>query len=557
MKKILRISLGSLILTGILFSSCSTKLDNAYLNPNQPAIEPIENIFPSIIGSIIGSSAASGSAYGIAGDGILIGRYLQYWNNYTVTTSQNGGTQYDEMGGTIASSDNFGSMWGAFYFGMGQNLNRVVEWGSTQQKWDYVGGARALRAWGWLELGDEYADAIIIKEAFNTSLQTFDYDSLQLAYDSCRRACYDALSFLNRTDGNVSASNFAIGDAYFLGGDINKWKKFVYGILARSYANLTNKSNYQPDSVIYYANLAMTTNADNTACKFQGTALSGTNNYFGSLRGNVGSLRQSAYITDLMSGRNATAFTGVEDPRRWYMLREDSGNTFHGVVAGVDPKTTLTSKELPQNFWGNPFSSTSAPTTPQGRYIFRDTAQFPIMTASEMQFLIAEAAFRKGDKATALTAYKNAISLDIDMLTSQFSTNVPSDKTITAGIKSAFLSNPEIVPTSANDLTLTDIMLQKYISLFGWGFQQTWTDMRRFHYTDIDPQTGKQVYAGFIPGGGSLYPDNGGKSVYRARPRYNSEYLYDVPSLKLVGALDASGSQVPDYHTKETWFSQK
>jgi hypothetical protein len=35
------------------------------------------------------------------------------------------------------------------------------------------------------------------------------------------------------------------------------------------------------------------------------------------------------------------------------------------------------------------------------------------------------------------------------------------------------------------------------------------------------------------------------------RPRYNSEYLYDVPELTRIGALAA------DYNTLEMWFSQK
>jgi hypothetical protein len=78
---------------------------------------------------------------------------------------------------------------------------------------------------------------------------------------------------------------------------------------------------------------------------------------------------------------------------------------------------------------------------------------------------------------------------------------------------------------------------------------ETWTDLRRFHYTDLDPATGKSVYAGFtIPA--TLTSLNNGKPVYRCRPRYNSEYLYNIPALQAIGALAS------DYHTKEQWFSQ-
>jgi hypothetical protein len=76
--------------------------------------------------------------------------------------------------------------------------------------------------------------------------------------------------------------------------------------------------------------------------------------------------------------------------------------------------------------------------------------------------------------------------------------------------------------------------------------------MRKFHYTDIDPATGKQVYADFTPPSGQYaVATNNGKLVYRCKPRYNSEYLYNVPELTRIGAFEQ------DYITKECWFSQK
>lgn len=554
MLSIIKVSILFILASTVIMMSCTKKLDEAYTNPNSPPDEPVENIFPSLIGSIIGSSAAAGSAYGIAGDGIYIGRYIQYWNNYVATATDNGGTQYDRMGGVLGSSDAFGSMWAAFYFGHGQNLNYIVSRASAENQWDFVGGARALRGWGWLELGNEYANAIIIKQAFDVDRSTFDYDSLQLAYDSCRVACFDALAAFSKAQ--TGSSSFKTADAYFNQGDIQKWKKFTYGILARSYAYLSNKSNYSADSVIKYATLAAQTNAENTTVKFSAIGTSGSSNYYGPFRGNVGSLRQSAYIADLLSGRNPDALTGVQDPRAWYLLRENKEETFYGVTIGKGLDETLPEEKWPTNFWGKSGLSTSSPATDSGRYIFRDNAEFPIMTASEMQFLLAEAYYRKGEKANALSAYKNAISLNFDMLSTKYATNVPSRHQINTINKTLYLNNISVVPVSAGNLTLSQIMMQKYIALYGWGIQETWADMRRFHYTDKDPVSGKQIYAAFKPGGGALFINNNGKYVYRARPRYNSEYLYDIPSLKSVGAVDAEGSQVVDYHTMESWFSK-
>ena len=93
--------------------------------------------------------------------------------------------------------------------------------------------------------------------------------------------------------------------------------------------------------------------------------------------------------------------------------------------------------------------------------------------------------------------------------------------------------------------------------MYGWGIHDTWADMRRYHYNNLDPATGQQVYAGFkVPAGADLFSgssgSNNGKVVQRTRPRYNSEYLYNIPALTGIGAYPVGN----DYHTKECWFSK-
>jgi len=70
--------------------------------------------------------------------------------------------------------------------------------------------------------------------------------------------------------------------------------------------------------------------------------------------------------------------------------------------------------------------------------------------------------------------------------------------------------------------------------------------------TPVVNTTGNQVYTDFVvPTGAGLYEDNAGKLVYRVRPRFNSEYVWNINELGRIGATQL------DYHTKEQWFSQK
>lgn len=303
---------GSLV--AMASSGCSKLIDDAYINPNAAVRQPIETLMPGIIGNLVGSSSAAGSAYGVANDGLYVGRYVQYWATNTA------GNQYDQMGGATGASDVLGSVWAMHYYGMGQNLNRIVDWGTEEQKWDYVGAALAIRAWSMLTLTNMYGEAIV-KEAFNTSALTFKYDDQSFIYDTVRAIARTAIAYLDRTDGNVSQQNLAKGDAYFYNGDVSKWKKFAYSVIARSFNQLSNKATYNADSVVHYCDLGINSNSENATAKFANTGITGTSNFYGPYRSNVGALRQTAYIANLVTGK-ASVFNGVYDPRAHYLLRK-------------------------------------------------------------------------------------------------------------------------------------------------------------------------------------------------------------------------------------------
>ena len=538
-----------ILISAFLLIGCTKKMDESYLNPNASLKQPIEEILPGVINSMAVSSSANGNNFGPQNDARFIGSYIQNWATNTTLN------MFDRMGSI--PSDNLGSIWGMHYYAHGQNISSIIEWGTEEKKWDFVGVAQAIRAWGWLSLTDMH-DEVILKEAFRKDLLVFKYDNQEDVYEEIKRLCQESLVNLSKTGDNVNPAKLAISDAWGNGGDINKWKKFVYGVLARVSHRITNKAFYNPDDVIRYCDSSIQNNGDNTYIKFSAAGGYGTFNFMGIRRLGPGTLdntgsqthRQTKFIADLMSGRNSLFLTNSNDPRAPYLIRENSLNTYLGIrpTKGTD---VLTTAQQPQSFWGTPFSGAASGSSDANcRYIFTNSGPYPIMTASEIQFIKAEALLRKGNRANALIAYRKGIELSFDLLRSVYEVNVPANLRITDANRDAFLNNPLIVP-SASNLTLSHIMLQKFITMYAWGVIETWVDLRRYHYTDVDPITGQQVYRDFAPPSGTdLYPDNFGKLVYRARPRFNSEYLYNIAELNRIGALAI------DYQTKECWFSK-
>ena len=512
------------VLAGCLaaFAACSDWLD-VNTNPNGPQSVSANLYLPPMLHWM-----ATAPQY----DGRFVGRYTQEWTLPGTVLST-----WDRMG-YDPGSDNGAEQWRDVYWSFGQNLVDMNRKAEAEQRWDLLGVGEILKGWGWMVLTDLHGP-IIIKEAFDQTRTTFDYDSEQASYAETQRLLNDAIKNLQRTDGAVDQPYLARGDHVY-NGDRTKWLKFGYGLLAMNLNHYTDRPGYNPDSVIKLVDLSFTSNADDALLPYPATNNDDTN-FWGRTRDNLTNYRQTQFVVALMDG---TDF-GVVDPRMSRMLALDSaGTTYRGLDPNVIGFGALTVGERPMNFFGYPGrGGVGLP----GRYLFTDKAHMPIMTYAQLQFVKAEAAFRKGDKPLALAAYKNAISAHIDFVNARNSDDNQGLPQISAAEKAAFLANTAIVPTDPNALTLTQIMTQKYIAQWGWGHNELWMDMRRFHYTDVDPATGQQVYPNFkIPT--SLYVDNGGLPAYRIRPRYNSEYVWNQPGLSAIGALD------PAYHTKLLWI---
>jgi hypothetical protein len=505
-------SLLLLLITLVTASGCKKYLD-VNEDPRTPQLTTGETLLPHI-------QSYMGFAIGL--DGRYTGKYVQFWVNNAAN---------DAVEAHGSPFPNGAEFWTMHYTKMGLALDQMLFDAQTNEKWYYAGISKALRAWSWQTCTDHFGE-MILKQAWQPDRYIFDYDLQPDIYAEVVKNCNEALEYF----GRESPKTIQASSDYMFKGDKNRWVKFVYGILAINEHRQSNKSTYNPQKVIDFVDKSLADNADNARIQYNGTVTGSatTSDAFvlGPKRGNITSLAyvQSSTIVTLMAGFPRDS--GTIDPRRANMLQPSPDGNYYGAIATFgDPNATPTTnpKRIPAVIGGF-----AAPWP--GKYLFRDTIMFPIMTYSQMQFIKAEAALKANKPADAFTAYRNGVDKSIDMVSSY-------GTAITAAQKSTFMAS-NVLAKTATDLTLSDIMLQKYVALWGWGFEETWADMRRHKYDTT-------IYKGYaIPDPSRLSINNGGKLAYRFRPQ-NTEYLYNIDALNKLGATQA------DYHTKEMWFSQQ
>jgi hypothetical protein len=544
------------------FSSCESYLD-VNTNPNGPDQMVMPHLYLSPILSEL--------ALGIQFDGRYLGKYIANWHGQAADVTW-------DRHGYAPSSDAAGQIWRSTYYTSGLNLRDMIIKAEQEKKWDFVAIGYALQAFNW-QLTTDYHGEIIMSQAFNPTKSAFDYDDQELVYSEVKRLAELSLTYFEKAKAEPHVnSRLAEGDLLF-DGNVAKWEKFAYGILAINAHHLSNKSSYNPAKVIEYVDKSLASNADDAAVRFAG-AVSADANFWGPMRGNLTSpnVRQSKFIVGLMDGTNpvlrdatVNAQTGavtpniidpvfagqhLKDPRLPIMLAPAADGQYRGVAYGGISEYTVTAQR-PYNLYGT--ATDASNTTAPGKYLFQNAARFPIMTYAQLQFIKAEAAYKMGSKTVALDAYNKGVNAHMDFVRAY---SLTSERTVFDQRKTAYLANKKIMPTNSAELTLSHIMLQKYVAQWAWGFVETWSDLRRYHYTgnetggsydEIDTDASDNVFRGFaLPtdAGLQFYGSNSGKPAYRVRPRYNSEYIWNVEALKRVGGLEGN------YHTKEMWFSK-
>jgi hypothetical protein len=515
----------------VTMGSCKKYLDinSNPVNPQEPNAEYM--LAPLIFQMANGTSQDYGQLF----------RIVQYWGG----TSANNLWErhsYDQ------ASDAGGVIWRMTYINHGLNLEDVINDGIKNQKYEFAGIGYAIKAWSY-QMATDLHGPIILDKAFDPSLLAFPYQDQPDVYAKVREWTQLSLKYLDMKSP-VDYSGLlksASGDNIY-GGDLNKWKKFNYALLALQYSHLVNKPEFltsYADSVVKYVDLSFA-NTSEDATIFFTASNSDDGNPFGPSYGVItastnGRISQSivSLLTGGVRGTAPVDTTASVDPRLTRMLTPISTGAYRGNIPTKGSGTSSAPHVL-----GN---LSGTPATYTGKYIFADRARYPLMSYAQLQFAKAEALFLKGDKAAAYTTYLGAIRAHMSFVNTygrNGTTNGVQDPAITETEIAAYMASKEVAESAA-DLKISDIMQQKYIAQWGWAGLEQWSDLRKYHY---NPEVFKTFYQLSAT---ELFSFNNGKYAYRFRPRYNSEYVWNSKELEKWGGLNT------DYMTKETWFSIK
>lgn len=187
-----------------------------------------------------------------------------------------------------------------------------------------------------------------------------------------------------------------------------------------------------------------------------------------------------------------------------------------------------------------------------GSFQIYPVSDFLLSSYHEMCFIKAEVMMRKGKTSDAYTAYKDGIQANMDWMQAKLKIwesegyNNPS-MTPMNETEIANYMNSGAVAQSAGELTMSDIMLQKYIAM---GFSlENWVDMRRFNYSAGNVGDFGVIYPGY-----NRTPLFAGSAYLRGSNPQDVDYFYRrwrLPNLELnynaTQAYEANANAFKDW----------
>ncbi len=287
-------------------------------------------------------------------------------------------------------------------------------------------------------------------EAFmGVSNLTPAFDNQEAVFDTALKLLDEGIAALQQpgADGQLNETS-----DFIHAGDAGAWIKTAHALKARMLNQLSKTGEYNADAVLTELAEAYTSNADDAQ-----VTVFAVRSPWGQVAEDNEDLLLDGWLSSYFVNATNGITYGIFDPRLPLITDTTIYGDYRGTPNGKGRTGTGTEDKesyLSVNGW---YSSESSP--------------LQIITYTECAFMKAEAAFRKGDKATAYAAYLEGIASNMEKL----------------GVESSaaadYVTNPAVA-VGANSLSLQLIFKEKYVGCF--LSPVTWDDMRRFDYNYKD-----------------------------------------------------------------------
>lgn len=428
--------------------------------------------------------------------------------------------QYTDEDRYIYRTSVVNSTWTSFYAASGMDVQTLYNVAKAKKHDNYKGVALVLKSYISSVLTDLYGP-VPYSKAWTGSSNTL------AAYDSQESIYKDIIAKLDtaNTIMKVSGSDIA-GDVLF-GNDILKWKKFANSLRMRLILRMSDRDKaFATAQLTKMVGSAATypifeSNDDNAALMYLGSAPN--NHPINENRKTRDDHRVSKTLTDLMW----TKATYV-DWRITVYAQLDGKKDYEGMPNG------LTSSQA-ASYNGNGIKNTSK----IGTYFMEATAPGMLMSFAELQFILAEAAFKKyipggNDKAGEYytAGIKGSYAQFGDAIVAG-AADLGFDGT-NEEVAQDFIDNDDFAWNPANGMKL--IATQRWAATFDQGLQ-SWFEWRRLGYPVLTPAA-----AGM----------NGGKIPVRVP--YPTDEAARNPSSLAAGVTLLGGAD--DLNTRVWWDMQ-
>ncbi len=435
-----------LVLSLFIAGACTDSFEDANTDRKNPATTTSESLFTYAQLEMMDQVSSTNVNYNV------FKLWSQYWTETTYTDEAN----YDLVTREIADNEFY-----AFYTKTLSNYREAGEVLATEADADSLVKQAIIdinEVYTWIELVDCFGD-IPYSEALNDNI-------IAPAFDDALTIYKDLASTLQSAISNLSDAELSWDADLVFGGDPAAWTKVAYGLLMKMGITIADAQPELAESWITSAEANTLSSANDNALMAFETSYPNTNMLYEDLvLSGRSDFVAANTIVDIMNDLN--------DPRREQFFKTTTV-TYDTAINGSDTVITAIIGYMGGDYgYQNTYSYYSAP----GECFEDPTFDGILMTYSEIQFYLAEAAARGFEVTSDVETYYNAgvtasiafwQGYDVDGVTDSISA-------------ADYLAQDSVAYTTAPGDWRRKIATQSWIASYSRGFIG-WTTWRRLDY---------------------------------------------------------------------------